>query len=83
MTKLLEVDEVKKLETQIQKGLEEYTHLTVDIPDSKKEYKRRFNLINEEINIDEVEFDDFTEDIFSLTVKIPDTKKEYSERFGI
>jgi len=75
--------DVKELEEQIHRELKEYTTLTVKIPISNEEYERRFNLKNDEINIDEVKFGDIKEDIFSLTVHIPNTNKEFKKRFEL
>ena len=74
---------VKELEEQIHRELKEYTTLTVEMPISNEEYESRFNLKNDEINIDEVKFGDIKEDIFSLTVHIPNTNKEFKKRFEL
>jgi len=74
----------EELEKETLKELEEYKDWIVELPKTKEEFERRFNLKNDEVSIDEVEFGEIDlDDISGLMVELPKTQEEFNKRFCI
>ena len=78
------LQDAQKIEYTTLKGLEKYGSLMVKLPKSQKEFDERFSLKNDEISIDEVEFEDIDiNNLSGLMVKLPRTQEEFDRRFRI
>ena len=74
----------EELEKAALKELEEYKDWIVEIPKTQEEFNRRFSLKNDEISIDEVDFEDVNlEDCDNFRVELPKTQEEFKKRFHI
>ena len=81
MDLFLEVSEIEKF---IHKELDGYEELLVKLPKTKEEFNERFSLKNDEISIDEVNFEEVNlENYDNFRVRLPKTEKEFKERFGL
>ena len=74
----------EELEKAVLKELEEYKDWIVEIPKTQEGFNRRFSLKNDEISIDEVDFEDVNlEYCDNFRVELPKTQEEFKKRFHL
>ena len=76
--------DIEELEKKTMQELEEYKDWIIEIPKTQEEFDRRFSLKNDEVNIDDVEFEDIElSELSGLIVEPPKTKEEFNRRFSL
>jgi len=76
--------DIQQVEKKSLEEIQDFINWIVPLPKNKKELKQRFNLKNDEISIEKVDFKEVEiNKIGKVLIKLPLQKKEFDLRFKI